>query len=83
MAQASAWRVNDAVAMDAMREDSATLVALLLPIAGSGAPNAATAREELSDILRDVLSVDGYDRRTVEALTDQIRERIRVLRSAP
>lgn len=83
VAQASAWRVNDAVAMDAMREDSATLVALLLSIARSGGPNAATAREELSEIRRDVLSVDGFDRRTVDALSVQFRERIRVLRSAP
>ena len=81
--QASAWRVSDAVAIDALREESAILVALLLSIARSGGSGEAAAREELSEVRRDVFAVDGYDRRTVEALTDQIRERIRVLRSAP
>jgi len=83
LVQASAWRVNDAVAIDALREDSTTLVSLLLALSRSDAPGAATARHELGAVRRDVLSVDGYDRRAVEALTVRFRERIRVLRSAP
>lgn len=83
MAQASAWRVSDAVAIEALREDSTTLLSLLLALSRSGGSGAAAAREELSEVRRDVFAVDGYDRRTVEALTDQFRERIRVLRSAP
>jgi len=81
--QASAWRVSDAVAIEALREDSTTLMSLLLALSRSDGPGAATARQELDEVRRDVLSVDGYDRRTVEALTVQFRERIRVLRSAP
>ena len=81
--QASAWRVSDAVAIEALREDSATLVSLLLALARSDGPGAATARQELGEVRRDVLSVDGYDRRAVESLTVQFRDRIRVLRSAP
>jgi len=81
--QASAWRVSDAVAIDALREESAILVALLLSIARSGEPGAAAARQELGEVRRDVLRVDGYDRRTVDAITVQFRERIRVLSTAP
>lgn len=79
VAQASAWRVSDAVAIEAMREESVTLIALLLTIARGEGPVAANALQELSEVRRDALSVDGYDRRATDALAVRFRARIRVL----
>ncbi len=75
----SAWRANDVVAYEAMRESATTLSALLLR---------SSAKSSASDVelktLRDaVLRVDGYDRAAVSVLSTKIRERIAELTDPP
>lgn len=66
----SPWRVNDVVVYDRMRETAVTIFALL---------HAASHREELATIRRDVLTVDAYDRSAVAALQARLDRRIRDL----
>lgn len=79
MAHSSAWRVNDAVAFDAMRERSQTLVSLLLDQATSESPGAGAAKAELATLQRDLHKIDGFDRRAVDGLAARITERISIL----
>lgn len=71
LAGISAWRVNDVVAYEAMRESATTLTALLLGVASS-----VDATAELAQLRSEVLGVDGYDRAAVVALATRISERI-------
>lgn len=76
LAGISAWRANDVVAYEAMRESATTLSALLLRASG-GDPTAPSSFEAEVKTLRDaVLSVDGYDRAAVSALATRIHDRI-------
>ncbi|KAF2418132.1 hypothetical protein B2K11_09630 [Microbacterium sp. B35-30] len=72
MAGTSAWRANDVVEYDAMRESATRLAALLLMAQseGSGVP------VELVRFRHDVLHVDGHDRIAVSELAARIRCRI-------
>lgn len=76
LAEISAWRANDVVAYEAMRESATTLSALLLRAPG-GDPAARSSVDAEVRTLRDtVLAVDGYDRAAVCALATQIRGRV-------
>ncbi|NYE18046.1 hypothetical protein [Microbacterium immunditiarum] len=66
----SAWRANDVVAYDAMREAANSVVALVLRRAAEGAIEQSAAGTEAASIRRDVFQVDGYDRAAVDALRD-------------
>jgi len=77
LAGTSAWRVNDVVAYDVMRESATTLTALLLE---SVTDDAGVA--ELAELRRAVLNVDGYDRVQVGALASSINYRIAELSRA-
>lgn len=67
MAGISAWRANDVVAYEAMRESATTLSALLLR---------SSADIEVRELRDAVVGVDGYDRAAVSALAAHIRSRI-------
>jgi hypothetical protein len=67
LAGISAWRANDVVAYEAMRESATTLSALLLR---------SSADIEVGELRDAVVGVDGYDRTAVSALAAQIRGRI-------
>lgn len=67
MAGISAWRVNNVVAYDAMRESATFLTSLLLT---------RTAAEEIAEWRRRVLTCDGFDREAVAMLTIAIDDRI-------
>lgn len=67
MAGISAWRANDVVAYEAMRESATTLSALLLR---------SSADIEVRELRDAVVGVDGYDRAAVSALAAHIRRRI-------
>ena len=71
-AQQSMWRVNDVVAYDVMRELSSSVQARLLERVRRGDDS---ARDELLEVRRATLSVDGYDRVTVEAFTQVLQLR--------
>lgn len=68
----SMWRVNDIVAYDIMRELSASLQARLLDRFRYGDNS---ARIELLEVRRATLSVDGYDRLAIDAITKQFQDR--------
>ncbi len=74
MAEISAWRANDVVAFELMRESATTLTALLLR-----SPKVANANNEVADLRSSVLSVDGHDRAAVAALAASISDRIHEL----
>jgi hypothetical protein len=71
-AEQSMWHVNDVVAYDLMREASTTVQARLIELACVGD---TTATDELVDIRRTTLAVDGYDRAAVDAYTRQLQQR--------
>jgi len=82
LAHSSAWRVSDAVAFEAMRESSARLIARLLEDARREGHNALDARNELLEIRADVVRVDGFDRKAVDALAARLGDRLRDLEGA-
>ena len=76
MAGISAWRANDVVEYDAMRDDATKLVALLLRESSSGLSVDPSGADEIRELRRDVLTVDGGRRAAVSALAARIRNRI-------
>ena len=66
------WRVNDIVAYDVMRENSSSVQARLLDRIRGGDE---TARAELLEVRHNTLRLDGYDRASVEAYTQQLQLR--------
>lgn len=73
MAGISAWRVNDVVAYDAMRESATTLTALLL---GAAHHELDVAQADVAQLRGDVLAVDAYDRAAVAVLSARINRHI-------
>lgn len=76
MAGISAWRANDVVAYEAMRESATTLTALLVRASVSDPAGAWSADIEVRELRDAVVGVDGYDRAAVSALAAHIRGRI-------
>lgn len=76
MAGISAWRVNDVVAYEAMRESATLLTNLLLRSSIEDTGPSAAALSELRQLYRDILDVDGHDRAAVNSLADRIAVRV-------
>lgn len=76
LAVPSAWRANDVVVYDAMRAVATRLTAAVAARAQLTDSGAERARVELTQLRRDVASVDGYDRAAVVALTERIQARL-------
>lgn len=68
----STWRVSDAVAYEAMRTRLNEVVASLLAVARSRGDDGASIREEVVDLRRTALTVDGFDRTEVDAFTARL-----------
>lgn len=75
VARISAWRVNDAVAYEAMRESATLLTSLLLQSSIESSEPSAAALSELQQLHRDILDMDAYDRVAVNSLADRIAVR--------
>lgn len=71
-AQQSMWHVNDVVAYDGMRELSGSVQARLLDRVRGGDE---LARTELLEVRHNTLRLDGYDRASVDAYTQQLQLR--------
>jgi hypothetical protein len=71
----SAWRVNNAVAYDALREQAGTLTALLL----QREQTPGEARDAVIALRAKVNTIAGFDRTAVDAATAEIEGRIRQL----
>lgn len=80
--EASAWRVNDVVAYELMREAATTLTHLLLQSIERDPATAAEVHREVAELRREVLSADGYDRAAVIALSTRIDSRLQELSRA-
>ncbi|WES66024.1 zeta toxin family protein [Microbacter sp. GSS18] len=63
----SAWRLGDAGADTAMREAAAAELARLIERARENDADLATATADVASAYRDLVAVDGFDRREVEA----------------
>ena len=77
--QRSAWRANDVVAYETMREAANTAIALLLRLSDEGAILPGRAHSEAAEIRRELFQVDGYDRDAVNAARAALEERIAAL----
>lgn len=82
MAEVSAWRANDVVEYDAMRDSAATLTALLLQASNARTASDHEAQADIAQLRKDVLEVDGYDRAAVAELAARISSRIAELSGA-
>ncbi|MFE5410155.1 hypothetical protein [Microbacterium sp. NPDC056569] len=75
----SAWRANDVVAYEVMRESATTLTALLLGSSDDDRSAVVEVAAEVRQLRSSVLAVDSYDRDAVSTLADRIRDRIKEL----
>lgn len=82
MTEVSAWRANDVVEYDAMREFATMLTALLLRKSSDDPSSALAASAEVRVLRQDVLGVDAYDRAAVSSLATRIGSRIIELRES-
>jgi len=82
LADTSAWRVNDVVAFEAMRESATTLTALLLHRSTGGRQTLSRAIEEITTLRESVLNTDSDDRAAVSLLAKSIDRRIEQLRDS-
>lgn len=67
IAERSAWRANDVVAYDALRDAVGTVIATLFRLADDGVLEPAEAVREATDIRRVFLDVDAHDRSAIDA----------------
>lgn len=77
----SAWRPDDIVAYEEMRDLAVEAQTILIARARRGGPDAETARTEASTMRRETLTVDGFDRRAVDAQTRRLALRLLELRT--
>lgn len=76
IAERSAWRANDVVAYDALRDAVGTAIATLFRLADEGVLEPAAAVREATDIRRLLLDVDAYDRVAVEAARISLEQQL-------
>lgn len=82
MADISAWRVNDVVAFEGMRESAIMLTALLLHRSTDGRQTLSSAIDEVTTLRESVLNTDSDDRAAVSRLSKSIDRRIIQLRNS-
>lgn len=68
-----AWHVNDVVAYDLMREAATRVQALLI------AAHHDSAADEMLEVRRATLAIDGFDRAAVDAHIKTLEQRERQL----
>ena len=74
--QGSAWRASDAATFDIAREAANTAVAAVLRLADDGAMLHDYALAEASAIRSELVEIDPYNRREVDALLERLTNRI-------
>ncbi|GAA1741250.1 hypothetical protein [Microbacterium paludicola] len=74
--EGSAWRASDAATFDIACEAANTAIAAVLRLADDGAILHERAIAEASAIRRELVEVDAYDRKALEALIDRLTFRI-------
>ena len=76
----SAWRPDDIVAYEEMRDLAVEAQTLLIAKARDGGARAEDARVEASRLRRETLAVDGFDRKAVDDQTRRLAQRLIELR---
>ncbi|MGU3643855.1 hypothetical protein ACLBXX_02735 [Microbacterium sp. C23T] len=79
--ESSAWRANDVVAYDALRETANAAIALLLRLSATGAMSEKESLSAAREIRQGVLGVDGFDRAGVDLHRALLDERLSELTS--
>lgn len=78
-APGSAWRANDVVAYDGMREAASTVIASLLRRSGGSEPGASAHLTEAAELRDRVLQVSGFDRAAVDKMNAELQQEIELL----
>jgi len=78
----SAWRVNDVVAYEAMRESASLLLSLLVSSSAADRADGDSTAGEIESLRSDVLNAQSYDRAAVSSLSTRIEDRIAELTEA-
>lgn len=81
MAGMSAWRANDVVEYDVMRESATLLTGLLLRARSNNPSSSDVVNAEIERIHSSVMEVDAYDRTAVLTLAARFRGRIATLKA--
>jgi hypothetical protein len=76
----TAWRANDSVQYETAREVANGATANLLGLAGTGSIDLPTALAEATTIRRALLSVDGFDRQSVDDFIRRLEARVAELK---
>lgn len=82
MTSRSAWRTNDVVAYDAMRESASILLSLLVTTSTATLADRDSNAREIEALRNDVLTVRAHDRTAVSSLSARIESRIADLTEA-
>lgn len=77
----SAWRPDDIVAYEEMRDLAISVQSLLIARARQDNGLAIGARAEATQIRCDTLAIDGFDRKAVDARTRRLALRLLELRA--
>lgn len=76
VADQSAWRANDVVAYDSLRDAVSTAIATLLRLADDGTLEVGQAVREAAAIRRELFDVDAYDRDAVDSARATLEQRV-------
>jgi hypothetical protein len=76
VAEISAWRANDVVEYELLRDAGAALTAALLSAARSDDSFAGGLRAEMVALRRELSSVSPYDRAAVTAMRQRVERRL-------
>ncbi|KHK98848.1 hypothetical protein LK09_08245 [Microbacterium mangrovi] len=77
----SAWRPDDIVAYEEMRDLAVETQTLLIDRARRGGQDAEDSRAEASNLRHETLAVDGFDRSAIDEQTRRIAQRLIELRA--
>lgn len=78
-AAGSAWRANDVVAYDGMREAANIVIASLLRRSGGSEPEASARLTEAAELRHRVLQVSGFDRAAVDKMSAELQQELELL----
>ena len=77
----NAWRPDDIVAYEEMRDLAVETQTLLIAKARRGGAGAEDARAEATRLRRETVAVDGFDRKAVDDQTRRLALRLVALRN--
>jgi hypothetical protein len=76
MAGESVWRADDVVAFDLLVADVSLVIASILGRRDAGVIPWSSAAADAAELLREVRSIDPYDRRSIDEQRGRLRSRL-------